>query len=127
MHEDQVPPLPVHPRPPAVLPPPAQGHASVAGGARGLKRRVSVTARPCVRTMCEEVRVRRCSPGGRATATGGGEGEGDDSGAPLCVRVRAELRTLEHAVLPRPLDLAKKKVFSSCKLIILVNKLFSLN
>ena len=112
MHEDQVPPLPAHPRPPTVLPPPAQGHASVAGGARGLKRRVSVTACPHVCAMGEEARVRQHSLGGCTTATGGGgEGEGDDGGAPLCVQVRAELHTLERAgaVLPPPLDFKKKK------------------
>ena len=46
--------------------------------------------------------------------TGGseGEGEGDNGGAPLCVWVCAELRTVEHAdmqVLPPPLNLARKK------------------
>ena len=65
-------------------------------------------AHPHICAMGEEVQVRWRSPGGRATATGGSEGEGDDSGAPLCVRVCAEPRTYVW-VLPPPLNLAKKK------------------
>ena len=71
-----------------------KAHASVAGGAnrRGLKRWVVVTARPCVRAMGAEARGGRRSPP-RSTVKGGGEGDGDDDGAPLhaqWVRVHTE-------------------------------------